>query len=140
MVLTSCTVPGIVLVPEDRLPFAAVLPGQTDLGDALGQQAFALGVLAQHGFELLECVEHFVGPGPAPVVVLVQHYVLCSSSPRFLTQFGRIGGQHAVVPPVGGRSAPAPNSYDSLVRHLRWRLTRTASTSQYPKRPGSHTM
>ena len=106
----------------------------------LAQQAFALGVLPQHGFQLLECVEHVVGPGPAPVVVLVRHYVLCSSSPRFVTQFGRISGQHAVVPPVGGRSAPTPNSYESLVGHPRWQPTRTASTSQYPKRPASHTM
>ena len=49
----------------------------------LAQQALALGVLPQHGFQLLECLEHLVGPGPAPVVVLVRHCVLCSSSPRF---------------------------------------------------------
>ena len=65
--------PGLVLVPEDRLPLPPVLPGQTDLGDALGEQPLALGVLPQHGFQLVECVEHLVRPGPAPVVVLVRH-------------------------------------------------------------------
>ncbi len=133
--------PGVVLVPEDRLPFAAVLPGQTHLGDALGQQALALGVLPQHGFELLECIEHFVRPGPAPVVVLVRHYVLSSSSPRFVTQFGRISGQHAVVSSNRGPFRADPEIW----RHTRslpygGRSTRVTSPCQYPKRPASHTM
>ena len=105
---------GIVLVPEDALPFTAVLSGQTHLGDALRQQALALGVLPQHGLQLVEGLEHLVRPGPAPVVVLVRHCVLSSSSPRLVvTQFGRISGQHAVVPPIRG-----PFRADPEIRRL----------------------
>ena len=55
----------LVLVAEDRLPLPPVLPGQADLGDALGQQALALGVLPQDRLQLVEGVQHLVGPGPA---------------------------------------------------------------------------
>ena len=37
------------------------------------QEPLTLGVLSQHGFQLVECVEHVVRPGPAPVVTLVRH-------------------------------------------------------------------
>ena len=108
--------PGLVLVAEDRLPLASVLPGQADIGDPLGEQPLTLGVLPQHGFQLVERVQHVVGTGPAPVVLVVRHCVLRSSSlRRFLTQLGRICGQHAVVPPIQGRSAPDPISDDSHV-------------------------
>ena len=132
--------PGVVLVPEDRLPFAAVLPGQTHLGDALGQQALALGVLPQHGFQLVECVEHLVRPGPAPVVFLVRHSVLSSSSPRLVTQFGRISGQHAVVSSNRGPFRAGPEQTKHPFPSLWSQFTRVTSPCQYPKRPGSHTM
>ena len=60
IVLTSCTVPGLVLVAEDRLPLPAVLTCQADLGDALREEPLALGVLPQHGFQLVEGVQHLV--------------------------------------------------------------------------------
>ena len=65
--------PRLVLVPEDRLPLSPVLPGEADLGDALREEPLTLGVFSQHGFQLVECVEHVVRPGPAPVVTLVRH-------------------------------------------------------------------
>ena len=88
--------PGLVLVAEDRLPLASVLPGLADIGDALGEQPLTLGVLAQHRFQLIEREQHLVGTGSVPVVLVVRHCALRSSSlRRFLTQLGRLCGQHA---------------------------------------------
>ena len=53
-----------------------------------------------------------------------------------LTQFGRISGQHAVVPPIGGRSAPTPKSDDSRVRQPKQAAPRAASALPIPETLG----
>ncbi len=50
----------VVLIAEDRLPLPTVLTCQADLGDALREEPLAFGVLPQHGFQLVEGVQHLV--------------------------------------------------------------------------------
>ena len=128
--------PGVVLVAEDRLPLASALAGQSDFGDALGKEPLTLGVLPQHGLQLVECVEHVVRPGPAPVVNLVRHCVLCSSALRL--------GRRSSIASVANmqwllQSRAVPRRPRKLTTYtfptLCRQLTHVTSPYQYPKRP-----
>jgi len=88
----------LVLVAQNRLPLAAILSGLAHIGDPLGEQALAFGVLPQHPFELLEGLQDVVGVGS---VVLLRHSFV--SSPLVLlvvAQLTHVSGQHVLVPPI----------------------------------------
>ncbi len=73
IVLTSWTVPGSSSSPRIAFHSPPVLTGEADFGDALREEPLAFRVLPQHGLQLVERLQHVVGPGPAPVVSLVRH-------------------------------------------------------------------